>query len=80
MNDSRSVFESILKDIEAIQIETAKLAESRSNSELETHLSERIALISENSIEASAAQRKIIQSLNDKVDDCTKKIKKNKKK
>ena len=43
MNDSRSVFESILKDIEAIQTETAKLAESRSNSELESHLSERIA-------------------------------------
>ena len=57
MGESQLVFDSILKDIHALQDQTKILEESKAIEELENHLSERIATLTENSLEVTATQR-----------------------
>ena len=54
MNDTRAVFDGLLRDIENLQNDTEKLLESKGIEELETHLTDRIAMLSENNLEVIA--------------------------
>ena len=49
-NDTRTVFDAVMKDIDNLQNEMAKVTFSSEISELETHLSERIASYAETSL------------------------------
>ena len=69
MNDTRAVFDALLKDIEHLQSDTEKLLESKAVEELETHLTDRIAMLSENNLEVISTQRESMQSLSEQIDE-----------
>ena len=68
MNDTRGVFDAVMKDIDQLQNETERLQESKALDELEAHLTERIAIVSENNIETCAAHRETINTLSASVE------------
>ena len=67
------VFDSILKDIHTLQDQTKQLMDSKAVEDLENHLSERIATLTENSLEVTATQRESLQNLMNKIDQLEKK-------
>ena len=78
MSETQSVFDSMLQDISTLQKTVRVLTESRDVENLETHLTERIATFTENSLEAIAVQGQSLSSLNIKVDELTTVVIKNK--
>ena len=52
--ETRAVFDAIMRDIDSLQSETEKLRASSALEELETHLTERITMLSENSLEMNS--------------------------
>ena len=67
MTDTQSVFDSMLQDMAQIRKEVATVKESQDYDALETHLSERIATLFENAMEATAVQTETLNNLNDQV-------------
>ena len=56
MTDTQGVFDSMLQDIAALKKNVAVMSENRDIENLESHLSERIATLFENAMEATAVQ------------------------
>ena len=54
MSDTQGVFDSMLKDISSLQKSVQNFEESHDIDNLETHLTERIATLTENAMEATA--------------------------
>ena len=67
MTETQGVFDSLLQDISALQKTVNTFQESHDLENLETHLTERIATLTENAMEATAVQGESLDSLNDKV-------------
>ena len=63
MTDTQGVFDSMLQDIAELKKKVAIQQESRDIENLESHLSERIATLFENAMEATAVQSETLQSL-----------------
>ena len=74
MNDTRGVFDAVMKDIDQLQSETEKLQESKAIDELEAHLTERMALLSENNLETCATHRETINTLSTSLEKYQKKF------
>ena len=56
MTDTQGVFDSMLQDIAQLEKNVAVMQENRDIENLESHLSERIATLFENAMEATAVQ------------------------
>ena len=67
MTDTQSVFDSLLKDISTLRKKIEDLEESHDIESLETHLTERIATLTENSMETAAVQAESLESLHAKI-------------
>ena len=80
MNDTRSVFDGILKDVEQLQNDNVRILESKAMDELEAHLTERLTSISENNLEVTATHREALQTLSGKIEELATKMKEQKKK
>ena len=67
MSDTQGVFDSMLRDISALQKGLASIDVNHDLETLETHLTERIATFTENAMEVNAVQSETLQNLHDKV-------------
>ena len=67
MTETQGVFDSLLQDISSLQKTVNTFQESHDLENLETHLTERIATLTENAMEATAVQGESLDSLNEKV-------------
>mmetsp|Transcript_35698 Transcript_35698/g.46961 ORF Transcript_35698/g.46961 Transcript_35698/m.46961 type:complete len:92 (-) Transcript_35698:1158-1433(-) len=74
MTETQGVFDSMLQDISGLQKTVTNLQDSHDLENLETHLTERIATLTENAMEATAVQGETLSSLNEKVAELTQKI------
>ena len=80
MEEKQMVLDDMIRDISSLQSETEKLKESTALEELENHLTERITMLSENSLDMNATQRESYRVLSEKIEAQLKKVKENKKK
>lgn len=67
MADTQGVFDSMLQDISLLRKGLAKVEDTHDIEQLETHLSERIATLFENAMEATAVQSETLDSLHNRV-------------
>ena len=67
MSDTQGVFDSMLQDIAKIQKDISNIDTSNDLEILETHLTERIATLTENAMETSAMQSESLQNLHEQV-------------
>ena len=78
--ETRTVFDTIMKDLDSLQNETEKMQTSKALEELENHLTDRITLLTKNSLDMNSTQRESYKNLTEKLDDQIQKMKENKKK